>query len=212
MATRPDSANELITSQTKGKLPAFFKYAKDKTDSQCEKPTKSTMNRIMAHIPDARIKYSKSIGQLDWRVLINQNEDYSVRENHPVIESYNYWIKHQFRFSYGEDEHINEDDLYKYRRIREEILKTEYNLDFIVNSLVAYAYTVKKDSNKKLLWACFGNEIVDNIKANVTGRICPICGKRFEPNVHNQICCCEKCAHDLDVQKKRENREKITLR
>lgn len=164
------------------------------------------MNRIMNHIPDARIRYSKTIGKLDWRVLIDQNEDYTVRENSPVIEAYNYWIKHQFRFSYGEDEHVNEDDLYKYRRIREEILKVNQSLDYIVNSLVAYAYSVKKDSNKKLLWACFGNEIVQNIKANVTGRVCPMCGKRFTPNVHNQVCCCNECKSKQDVQNRREIR------
>lgn len=140
-------------------------------------------------------------------MLLNQDYDYTVRENSKVIELYNQWLKDQYRFGYGDDEHINENELYKYQTIRKDIIdKADQKIDYIVNSLVAYAYTVKKDSNKKLLWACFGEEIVQNLKSNVTGNICPICGKRFEPNVHNQVCCCEECKHKLDVQKRREIR------
>ena len=36
-------------------------------------------------------------------------------------------------------------------------------------------------------------------------KVCPICGKRFEPNVHNQVCCSEECKRKLDYQRKREN-------
>ena len=60
-----------------------------------------------------------------------------------------------------------------------------------------------------MLWACFGDVIVANLKTNVRGKVCPICGKRFEPNVHNQVCCSVDCAHTMDIQKKRENRQQV---
>lgn len=197
MPTRPDEASELIRNKTKGKLPAFFQYAKDKTAEQCEKPTNSTMNRIMESIPDGNIKYNKSIGKFDYRMLMNQDIDYTVRENSEIIAAYNYWLKHQNKFGYGDDTHINENELYKYQRIRQEIINAaDCNIDYIVNSLVAYVYTLKKNSNKKMLWACFGDVIVENLKNNVSGKICPICGKRFEPrNNANTAYCSDECAH-----------------
>ena len=81
----------------------------------------------------------------------------------------------QRRFDYGDDPHINEDDLYKYRCIAQDIV--EYSnepLDVVVNSLVAYLYTIKKSSNKKMLWACFGWTIVENLRIN-TAQLNPIC-------------------------------------
>ena len=99
---------------------------------------------------------------------MNQNVDYTVLENSKIVQSYNYWLKYQNKFGYGEDSHINENDIYKYRRIRKEIVNdSNCNLDYIVNSLVAYVYTFKKSSNKKMLWACFGDVIVSNLKNNV---------------------------------------------
>lgn len=204
----PKEIDKIIKSYTKAKLPHFFIYAKDKDEEiQVEPANESVMNRISAYIPSYRLKYSKSIGKFDWRMLINQDVDYTIRENSKVIQLYNQWIYDQFKFGYGEDEHINENDLYKYRCIRQDILdKVEDDRDYVVNSLVAYVYTVKKSSNKKLLWACFGEDIVANLKNNVSGKVCPICGKRFEPNVHNQVCCSAECARSQDIQKKRENR------
>lgn len=204
----PKEVAEIIKKYTQSKLPNFFQYAKDKDpETQVEPLNDSTMNRISMKIPSSRIKYCKTIGKFDWRMLLNQDYDYTVRENSKVIELYNQWLKDQYRFGYGDDEHINENELYKYQTIRNDIInKIDEDVDYVVNSLVAYVYTVKKGSNKKLLWACFGEKIVQNLKRNVTGNICPICGKRFELNVHNQVCCSEECKRKLDVQKRREIR------
>lgn len=199
---------DVIKKYTQSKLPNFFQYAKDKDPiTQVEPPNESTMNRISAKIPNARIRYNNKINRFDWTMLINRMVDYTIREDSPVIERYNWWVKNQRRFGYGEDEHINENELYKYQTIRNDMInKIDENIDYIVNSLVAYLYTVKKSSNKKMLWACFGEEIVQNLKHNVTGNICPICGKRFKPNVYNQVCCCDSCKQRLDIQKRREIR------
>lgn len=207
MPTRPKEIDKIIKSYTKADVPYFFQFAKDKLETQCEKINDSVMNRLCNSIPSSRIKYCKTIGKFDWRMLLNQDYDYTVRESSKVIELYNQWLKNQYRFGYGDDEHINENELYKYQTIRNDIInKIDEDIDYIVNSLVAYAYTVKKGSNKKMLWACFGEEIVQNLKRNVTGNICPICGKRFELNVYNQVCCSDSCKQRLDVQKRREIR------
>lgn len=209
----PKEIDEIIKKYTKSKLPNFFQYAKDKDPkTQVEPANNSTMNRISARISDARIKWNKSIGKFDWTMLLNKNYDYTIRENSAIIERYNWWLVHQNRFDFGEDVHINEDDLYKYRCIAKDIIDyTHEDVQYIVNSLVAYLYTVKKSNNKKMLWACFGDAIVENLKNNVCGKVCVICGKRFEPITNNQLTCCEKCGNELDIQNKRKRRETFSV-
>lgn len=195
-------------------MPHFFIYAKDKAVYQVEPTNNSPMNRLSDFIPDGNIKYNKSISKFDYRMLMNQGVDYTVRENSEIIVAYNYWLKHQNKFGYGDDAHINENELYKYQRIRQEIINAaDCNIDYIVNSLVAYVYTLKKNSNKKMLWACFGDVIVENLKNNVTGKICPICGKRFEPRENaNTVYCSYECAHIGKRQYDREYRKTEKLK
>lgn len=162
----------------------------------------STMNRISTAIPDSRVKYSKSIGKFDWTMLIDRGVDYTIREASPIIERYNYWIAHRRQFNV-EMENIKDNDLYMYRQIREEII-SDYDPMYVVNSLVAYAYTVKKSSNKKMLWACFGLDIVENIRRNLDGmgNICLICGRRFIPRDGRQQYCSAECGKVADNQRR----------
>ena len=208
--TRPLNVDNIIRKYTKHNVPHFFIYAKDKELWQVEPTNNSTMNRISKAIPPSRVKYSKSIGKFDWRVLTDGGE-YTVCENAPVIKAYNYCLRHQYQFN-DENDNVKGADTYAAKMMREKILaESGAELAYVVNSLVAYLYTVKQSSNKKLLWDCFGWDIVGNIHSNVAeiGRICPICGKRFKPSVHNQVCCSVECAHAADVQNKRISRETV---
>jgi hypothetical protein len=57
-----------------------------------------------------------------------------------------------------------------------------------------------------MLWACFGDVILENIRRNVVGigNVCPICGKRFMPSGSNNIYCGAKCYAEAHKAKKKE--------
>lgn len=203
LPTPPKDIDKIIKSYTKANVPHFFIYAKDKEDEQVERPNNSTMNRISAVIPSPRVKFSKSISKFDYRMMMNKSSDFTINES-PIIDAYNYWLTH--RYKYDEiNESVDDEDLWMYKNIRNDILKLG-ELDYIVNTLVAYCYTVKVNSNKKLLWSCFGDVIVDNLRENTKdmGNICPICGKRFTPINTLQKCCSMECSQKLNVQKQRD--------
>lgn len=204
----PKEINEVIKKYTKAKVPDFFQYAKDKLPHQVERPNNSTMNRISAKIPDSRLTFSKSIGKFDYRMLMNLECGFGLSEFDPVIQSYNYWNSRQYQFN-DLDENKKDQDLYKFKKMREKIIEDSgSDIDYIVNTLVAYLYTVRKSSTKKALWACFGDVILENIKNNVegTGQICPMCGKRFKQTKKGQraICCSEECSHEYKLKNMRE--------
>lgn len=208
MPTRPKEIDKIIKSYTKAKVPYFFQFAKDKLPSQVEQPNQSAMNRLCLSIPDKKIRYCKTIGKFDYRMLMNQDVGFDIREDSKIIEWYKYYNTHQnYLFKTDDENHANQEELFMFSYIRAKILEeTGADLDYIVNTLVAYLYTVQKIGTKKMLWACFGDTIVANLKTNVRDKVCPICGRRFEPSVHNQVCCSVECAHTMDIQKKRKNR------
>lgn len=207
--TRPKEIDKIIKSYTKANVPYFFQFAKDKLPHQTEKPNQSAMNRLSLSIPDKKIKYCKTIGKFDYRMLMNQDAGFDIREDSKIIERYKYYNTHQnFLFKTDDENHANQEELYMYAFVRDKILvETGSEIDYVVNTLVSYLYTAQKASTKKMLWACFGDVIVANLKANVSGKVCPICGRRFEPKRGNQdIYCSDECYLEGNRQKSRERK------
>ena len=123
MPERPKKAKELITSCTKGKLPNFFIYAKDKQSNQVELPNDSTMNRISNFIPDSKIKFSKAISKFDYTKLMNLKYDFSLSVDNPVIKAYDKWNNKHYLFNIDSEKHQNQEDVYMYRLIRKKIVE-----------------------------------------------------------------------------------------
>ena len=211
LPTRPAEIDKIIKSYTKAKVPYFFQFAKDKEPEQTEHPNESAMNRLSAYIPDKRISYCKIIGKFDYRKLMNLDCGFDIREDSLIIERYEYYNQNKDKiFNIDDGKYLNQMDCYLPKYVRDKIIEeTRYDLDYITNTLVVYFYTIKKSSNKELLWSSFGDVIVENLKKNVKGKICPICGKRFEPNNNRQLTCSEECSRLLDIQNKRKNRETV---
>ena len=192
---RPKEADKIIKRHTKGKAPNFFIYAKDKESHQVEPPNNSTMNRIAASILDQKIRFSKSISKFDYRMLMNLDCDFCVSSDSPVVKAYDEVNLRQKEFL-TEDENIKGQNLYAFKKIREYIInKSNKDIDYIVNTLVAFLYTARKTSSKKRLWDCFGDVILENLKKNLEGKgkVCQICGRRFKPKRITQNYCSDIC-------------------
>ena len=210
LPTRPAEIDKIIKSYTKAKVPYFFQFAKDKELEQVEHPNESAMNRLSAYIPDKRISYCKIIGKFDYRKLMNLDCGFDIREDSLIIERYEYYNQNKDKiFNIDDGKYLNQMDCYLPKYVRDKIIgETRYDLDYITNTLVVYFYTIKKSSNKELLWSSFGDVIVENLKKNVKGKICPICGKRFEPNNNRQLTCSEECGEKLNIIKQRDRDKK----
>lgn len=207
----PKEIADMIKSYTKARVPDFFIYAKDKESHQVEAPNDSTMNRIAQHIPDPRIKFSKSISKFDYRMLMNLEAGFTLEEDNQIIKAYDYWNARQYTFN-DQEENVKDQDLYKFKQMRVKIIADSEtdDINYIVNTLVACLYTVRNTSAKKALWACFGGEILENLKKNLEGKgkICQVCGKRFVQETRGQraLCCSEDCSRKLKNQRKTEMR------
>ncbi len=211
--TRPKAIDKVIKSYTKLNLPHFFKYAKNKEDNKVCGVNDSPMNMLDRIIPKSTLRVNKTISRIDTKILLSDKHFKLTDESEIVVKCYDYWNINQYFINYfnreedSEEDFRVEQDIYLYQKIREKILKLPYDKDFIVNSLVKFLYVKRKSSHKKLLWACFGEEIYNNIQTNTQslGKICPICGKRFEPK-GNQNCCSEYC---IKINEKEKTKERV---
>ena len=122
--TRPKEIDKIIKSYTKANVPYFFQFAKDKLPSQVEQVNESAMNRLSLSIPDKNIRYCKTIGRFDYRMLMKQDVGFDIQENSKIVERYKYYNTHQNYLFKAEDEnHSNQEDLFMYQYIRDKIIE-----------------------------------------------------------------------------------------
>ena len=87
-----------------------------------ENVNNSTMNRISSIIPINRIKYNKSLNKFDYQMLMNHDSDFTIRRT-PILDEYDYWQKHWKSLASLDDEHLDQDDLWPFKKIREKLAK-----------------------------------------------------------------------------------------
>lgn len=190
MPTRPPEVDEIIKSYTNSKLPNFFVHAKNKTEEQVEPVNNSTMNRLASKILTPLITYCNTIEKFDYKKLMSGDKINVSKEK--IISSYDYWSKRRnFMFNNDFNGRRKEEELFVHQEIRSKIIEeTECTPEQITDVLVKFMYTERKTSIKQILWACFGDVIVQNLKKNLANAkpICPVCGKRFKPKTKGVYC------------------------
>ena len=220
---RPKQIHEKITAFTKGNVPHFFVYAKDKLDTQVEDANESFVNKLNYKIVNPRIN-SRSIGlkainykmmvdnpNIECRAIFDKSGRINEELSDPMIVKY-FELNNKYHFKVNMEcadvlrgELLNntqlKQDLFFKRiaiEIREELSKFEYTDSEIADILVKLLYHVKPSSHKSVLWFCYGGYIVENLKKNIkqTTKViqCIDCGEWFDVNTKdNETCRCPEC-------------------
>ena len=173
---RPDEINGKIAAFTNEKLPHFFKYAKDKGDGQVVTPNGSFVNKLNSMIENERMSFKElEIGKLDYTKMM-KNPKIKFDENDPLIVRYNDFNR-EYYFSIdaalcSEDEYQSADrfakKIHKHKdmanKIKYELSQFGYTDEEVSDILVKYLYGTKNARNKTVLWMCYGDCIVKNLK------------------------------------------------
>lgn len=206
--TRPKEIKQLIGRYTKCKVPHFFIYAKNKTNKQVEKLSNSLVDSFNKRIKSPTLRFSiKNFGTLNFRNLMNNK---FIKIDDDVIEKYNDLNqKYHFKVEQKNKDNVN----YIVSQIKKELLNFNYSEIEITDMLVRHLYSHKKTPHKEILWQCFGDVLVNNLKNNIPANSiqCEKCGERFVPK-NNKQKYCDECAkkHKNELNKKyREENRKI---
>lgn len=232
---RPKNIHEKITAFTKGNVPHFFVYAKDKLDTQVEELNESFVNKLDYKIVNPRIN-SRSIGlkPINYKMMVNNPniECHAVFDKYgkineklsdPLIVKY-FELNNKYHFKVNMEcadvlrgEMLNntqlKQDLFFKRiaiEIREELSKFGRTDSEIADILVKLLYHVKPSSHKSVLWFCYGKYIVENLERHLKPSTkviqCVDCGEWFEVNIKdNETCRCSECYSEYRKACVREN-------
>lgn len=200
---RPEHIHEQITSYTRAKLPAFFRYAKDKTDKQVEPVNNCLINRLENIVKDVRLNFKKSLfGVIETKYMM-ANPDIEIDPK--VIEEYTK-LNQQYHFKINMQDKYSNNLSYIANDIQCQLSAFGYSDQELSDMLVKYLYDIKKSKSKEALWFCYGNHIVNNLMLNLDKDmvICKKCGKLFIRSHHLQEYC-DVCKEQKE-SKKRSNK------
>lgn len=197
MPTRPPEWNERLNNVTKGRVPRFFIYAKDKTPHQCEPSNNSTVNRLFDKIQSYKFNFSKKqLGTFDYKKLMHDPDIELGPKEHQLIRHYETMVRQIGDRSIGITDE-NDRYLEVVKTLRREL--SEYGSDqYITDVLVEHLFGVKKSIHKAVLWDAYGSVIYQNLLDNKAGaqKLCSKCGARFTP-LYPHHCLCDQCAKGM---------------
>lgn len=177
------SFNDLIalkekTQEQKNFIKNYYRYA-PLFNSNC------TMNMLARYIEDLDIQYKRGSKNkvFDFRCLMSMEPD---NLNPKTVTKFRSLIKKYTRFNrdimrnismsqpYLTDDELNDmksalfDCLYQDFLL--DCLSIEHDIDICVNYIVYICYAIDTSCQKSLLWYCFGDNLVSNVKKNSNHR------------------------------------------
>jgi hypothetical protein len=207
MPEPPKDIKKKIDKYIKGvKLPNFFIYAKDKETDKVDKANNSVVNRLRKIVPNKRIHFEEIAESLDYHNLMF---DKDTPLDSTIIEKYN-WLNRHKNILITDKMYIKKDDqLFLYKKIREELLNINSDSYYVADVLVKWIYEKNKSQYHTTLWESFGKELLTNLKRNLKGtKLCIGCGKRINGGYKDKRKYCNDCASIINREKTKNNMRK----
>ena len=206
---RPIEKGNKIKNYTRSKLPRFFIYAKNKNENGVDNVNSSVVNMLEKLIPNTKINFSAAkIRKFDYKMLMSGKQ---IKIDSSLIDKYTELdLKKRFMEFQSHQDNYTGDNLYIYKRIRDQLLQFKQDPCVVSDILVEYLYNTKKSSYKTTLWSCFGDIMVENLRRNLGKyKFCNVCGNEFIETRQRQ----DKCNNcQIEKKKERERNKKRNYR
>lgn len=195
---RPKDIDTAIREFTGKKVPYFFIYAKDKDVSQVSEMNNSIVNKLCRLIPNPRINTRKLGLQPINHEYLMHNSNIKTDEN--LIKRYTE-LNNTYHFKVSMKDEFQNNLQYLATLVRKELSAFGYSDSEVSDMLVKYLYEKKNRKAKELLWFCYGNYIVENLKNNLHVKKtkdvqCIDCSEWFETDIYSKSCRCKSCQHE----------------
>lgn len=210
-ATMPDDLKNTYEELIKDKLPAFFKYAKNKDADKVNAVNNSVVNRIKGTFKTNNLMFKKLEVNDSYFVKLLFNKESELDEfiknrYSELVANRGLILKQQIK-----DEKSKFTQALAIRKFKEDILKVESDVHKLVDSLLLHT---RDREGKSFIWEAFGDVILINLKKSlgikVESKVCK-CGVLFESKSNRQKLC-TTCGDDLKkkqaAERKRKQREK----
>lgn len=191
-STPPRQVKDIISKYTNRKLPAFFKYAKDKTDDQIEPVNNSIVNRIktLYDEKDFVIKFEDR-HRFDYRILMNDPE---IEIDTNVLLQYSMAVSNA-KLRVRKRECSNAPVINDIISEMQKLDYAQYEIcDMLIKDMFKDHFVFKDSRCKEFLFQIYGDIIYENIVINKPkyGLVCIDCGAVLDHN-RGKRCRCAKC-------------------
>jgi len=184
LPTRPPEVDKKIKAAISGKVPNFFKYAKNKKPNQVAPINKSTVNKLFNIVPAKRIDFEDIAGEFDYKQLMS-NPNASI--NKRIVVAYKDLDQNKKWRMNSEDD--GKGKMFVYKLIRKDLLKINSDPYKVADVLIKHLYENNDSQFKTTLWESFGKEILHNLKYNLKNtRQCEDCGSRIAAVTSKKYC------------------------
>lgn len=226
MPERPQEIDKTIKKYTKNKLPAFFRYAKDKVDEQTDLINGSLVNKLDAIIPNPRIALKKlGLEKPDYTLLMTNPQivcKYKYEKGHlveeqtdPLIIAY-HELMNEYSLKFialsqldddieGKVNEMNNESYTKYKYmnivqdIRKRLLEFNHSESEVIDILVKYLYE-RKSIYKEMFWLCYGEYLFANLERNTLKKSVGVSKSIIKGNNQKEVQCVD-CGEWFEVGK-----------
>lgn len=190
-STPPKSVKAIISKYTNRKLPAFFVYAKDKTNGQIESVNDCIVNRIFTLYPEGNFKLKfEDKSRFDYRMLMNNP---NIEVDTEVLRVYSDVVS-TAKIKRGKEETSNVTVINDIIIAMQQFDYAQYEIcDMLVKDMFKDRIVFKDGRCKELFFLVYGDIVYENIQANKSkyGYVCVDCG--VEIKRVNGKCRCSEC-------------------
>ena len=191
-STPPKEVKEIISKYTNRKLPAFFKYAKDKSDNQVEEVNDCIVNRIFTLYDESKFKIKfADKRRFDYRILMS-NPDIVIDDN--VLTTYKEATRYA-KLKIGKEEICNAPVIGDIISTMQKLNYAQYEIcDMLIKDMFKEHRVFKDSRCKDFFFRIYGDIVYENIVTNKPkyGLVCVDCGEPLVNNRGNR-CRCPKC-------------------
>lgn len=204
---RPEHINKFLSKYTQSSVPYFFIEAKGYPEHKVEPINDSFVNSIRKYIKKKRLSF-KRFGVFSYRKLMT-NPEYTHSDPDLIDKYYEMSLKFKHRINvdltinYNSQSSEGTNISYIITQMRQDLLSFGYSETDTADMLVREVYG-KDSESKMVLWTCFGELLLSNLKQRVNSKeiYCKQCGFRFIPkNKHEQYC--ENCRNGFPAKSER---------
>lgn len=206
----PRSVKKIISKYTNKKLPHFFIYSKDKSESQVEEINDCIVNRIFTLYPEHKFKFKfTDKKRFDYRMLMS-NPDIVTDKN--VLNLYSdavSTIKLKINKENKKLKPIINDVIVHMQQCGYSQIEV---CDMLIKDMFKDHNVFKNDRRKEIFFQIYGDIIYDNIIHNKLkyGYICVDCGEELRKTRGRQRRC-EKCQKKYRTKYQKELMQKRRL-
>ena len=190
-STPPKNIKEIISKYVNKKLPAFFVYAKNKSNEQVEPINDCIVNRIYTLYPESDFKLTfTDKRRFDYRMLMN-NPDIKLDEE--VLRVYSSVVSNA-KLKKDKEESSNVTIISDIISVMQQFDYAQYEIcDMLIQDMFKEHKVFKDGRSKEFFFYIYGDIVFENIQANKLkyGYVCVDCGAEIKKV--NGKCRCAEC-------------------